>query len=94
MRGVWSVGPLPSVPHRKSVRVQVIGSVVALFTPCHGAVQYYAMEKAVAGAWLRAVCADCSVARRVELQADPAAESGSGLRACWADDDGVAEAKR
>ena len=92
MTGPGWVEVPPEPPHPKSALVVFIPKMAWVFTPCHGALHAYAQDEAVPGAWLRAVCSDCMKARRVELQADPAAESG--LRALWADSDGVAEGRR
>ena len=72
----WVEVPQPQ-PHPKSALVVFVPDAAWVFTPCHGARHAYAQDEAV--------CSDCMKARRVELQADPAAESG--LRALWADDD-------
>ena len=85
MTGPGWVEVLPPQPHPKSALVVFLPKVAWVFTPCHGARYTYAQDEAVPGAWLRAVCSDCMKAPRVELQADPTAESG--LRALWADDD-------
>jgi len=68
-------------PHPKSPLVVVIPRVAITFTPCHGAPNLYPQHQAIAGAWLPATCDDCGARLTVEVQDDPAAESG--LRAHW-----------